>query len=127
MRTQLAALLLSILMPISAIADGMPIGEDGRFVGGETIVIGLSEAQESGLTNDRTLKLNREQKRLIRKLHGFAPSELFVYDTRIGENDCTCDAYNRGLWFQKGMVEVPRLYLVTDRQALENEKRREEM
>ena len=127
MRAMLAVLLLSIGMPFAAMADGIPIGEDGRFTGGETIVIGLTAAQKSGLVANRTLRLNSEQKRLIRKLHGFAPSELYVYDTRVGENDCTCDAYNRGLWFHEGMVEVPRMYLVTDRQARENEKRREDM
>lgn len=119
MRTWLAVLTFSIGLPIAALADGMPIGEDGRFTGGETILIGLTDVQKSALAAGRNLSLNREQKRLIRKTHGFSPSELIVYDTRVGDNDCTCGAYNRGLRFHEGMVEVPRIYLVTDKEARE--------
>jgi len=118
---------LSLWVPMSVFADGMPIGEDGRFEGGETIVIGLSDSQKQRLAKSPMLKLSAEQKQVIRRTHGFSPSELFIYNTRKGDNDCTCDAYNRGLWFHEGMVEVPRMYLVTDKRAREIEKVRAEM
>lgn len=131
MKKHLAAWAASLLMILAGStnvrADGMPIDSQGRFVGGETIVIGLSETQQAALAKDRVLKLNAAQRRQIRKIHGFSPSELHIYDTRVGENDCTCEAYNRGLWFNAGLVEVPRTYLVTDQRAREIEKAFREM
>lgn len=114
--------LFAVLGVPAAFADGMPVGEDGRFTGGETIIIGLTGGQKAGLASDRVLKLNAEQRRIIRKVHGFSPSSIFIYDTRTGENDCTCSAYNRGLLFSADLVEVPRVYLVTDKRAREIEK-----
>jgi hypothetical protein len=90
--------------------DGMPI-ENGRFAGGPATVLTLSADQARSLGADRELVLSKAQRAALRSSAGMAPLTLLVYDTRIGENDCCCDAKNRGLRFSADQVEVPHAYL----------------
>lgn len=117
-----AWLATAVLVSFNALADGMPIGRDGRFEGGEVVLLRLSVAQQALLMRGRSLRLDAAQRERIRKVHGFAPASLEIFDTRHGENECTCNAYNRGLRFAEEEVEVPRVYLRTDREVREIEK-----
>jgi hypothetical protein len=100
----------------TAFADGMPI-RNGRFSGGPSTVLALTPDQASALRRNeergefKVLVLSDVQRRRLLESAGTAPASLDVYDTRKGENDCTCEAENRGLWFEEGSVEVPHAYL----------------
>jgi hypothetical protein len=96
-------------------ADGMPI-DNGRFIGGPTTVLTLTREQTAALKTagkegQKILVLTDGQRRQLARATGVAPISLLIYNTMKGENDCTCDAEPRGLWFSEGQVEVPYAYL----------------
>lgn len=120
----LRSLLVALLIPhlggsLSAFADGMPI-VGGRFAGGPTTILDLSSRQAEKLRKEETLGslkeivLSQAQRIALQKSAGAAPSTLLVYNTRKSENDCCCDARNRGLWFSDFQIEVPHKYLVPE-------------
>jgi hypothetical protein len=90
--------------------DGMPL-RDGRFTGGPVTVLALSEDQMRSLDADRELILSRAQQAALWRAARAAPRTLRIYDTRVGENDCTCGAESRGLRFDQARIEVPHRYL----------------
>ena len=95
---------------MNLVPDGMPI-RNGRFVGGPTTVLRLEGDQARGLPDQRELVLSRAQREALRGAIGEAPRTLWIYDTRIGENDCCCDAQNRGLRFSEAQIDVPHVYV----------------
>lgn len=98
------------LLPAAA-PDGIPI-EKGRFAGGPTTVLTLREDQSRSLREGlRTLALTDAQRDASRRSAGRAPATLLVHHTKAGENDCSCDAQDRGLWFIADQLDVPHLYL----------------
>ena len=115
----LAAVLVFFYTPLIVHADGIPIDE-GRFIGGKTTVITLTEGQVNTLVQAEKLgkpkrvSLSEHQRWSLQETAGSAPVMLFVYNTRTGENDCTCEAQNLGLWFDVGLIEVPHTYLVAE-------------
>lgn len=98
------------MLIVLALLDGMPL-QNGRFAGGPTTVLTLDAEQIRSLAAERHLILSSEQRAALSKATGVAPRWLFMYDTRIGENDCACDAENRGLRFSAAQFEVPHAYL----------------
>jgi len=115
MKLLLAALVV-LGLAVVALADGMPI-EDGRFVGAVT-VLGLTVDQRQAFETGRSLRLSASQRQRIEADSGGpSPSELLVYFTSRGENDCTCGIYNVALRFDEEHVEVPHEYLVDDAEA----------
>lgn len=117
-----ALVLLAIASGLSlpAHADGFPIS-DGRYVGKVT-VLRLTESQTATLSDDRDLRLTAEQKAVLKASSGVAPSELYVYFTKDGENDHTCEAFNVAMRFSDFEIEVPHEYLVDDREAAERKQ-----
>jgi hypothetical protein len=119
-------LLGSIMAPQFALADGMPIDQSGRFSGGPTTVITLTAAQIEALAVPenkwRRIALTGEQRTKLMKEAGSSPSIFRFYDTRIGENDCTCEAANRALRFSESQAEIPHAYLTSDKRAAEIDK-----
>jgi hypothetical protein len=115
------AVLCSSMLVLSsaAFADGMPIHE-GRFTGGPTTVLTLTPVQAATLRKaeerreQKFLILSEAQRMCLMRSAGAAPAKLVIYDTRTGENDCTCEAVNRGLWYEEGSVEVPHTYLAAE-------------
>lgn len=109
------------IMPGIALADGMPIAKNGRFSGGQTTVITLTRAQIKMLSLPENkwhrIALTDEQRAKLNKEAGKSPSLFMFYDTRIGENDCTCGAANRALRFSETEAEIPHEYLMSDEEA----------
>jgi hypothetical protein len=111
-----APLLAFLLGTPAAARDGMPI-ENGRFVGGPSTVITLSDDQAQKLRDRESdgsfkeLALSEAQRVALQRSAGAAPVMLLVYNTRKGENDCCCEARNLGLWFSAYQLEVPHRYL----------------
>ena len=96
-------------------ADGMPI-KNGRFEG-KVSIFELTQAQREELKTKRNIELTTDQKRVLQEEAGVAPSVLYIYFTKDGENECTCCAWNRGLMFNDSQIEVPHSYLVSDAEA----------
>ncbi len=124
---RLASILLVIMvMPVLVLADGMPIDKNGRFYGGLTTVITLTETQIKTLSSPENkwhrMALTDEQRCKLKKEAGKSPSLFMFYDTRIGESDCTCEAANRALRFSQTEAEIPHDYLKSDEEAAEIDK-----
>ena len=115
------AALVVVCCAVRVLADGMPI-KDGRFVGGPTTVLTLTQSQIVALKATRVIKVTPAQKARLVRDAGVAASELEVYDTRRHENDCTCHAWNRALRFSETQIEVPHPYLVSDEDAARRQK-----
>ena len=116
MRTPRKHLLPLLLMGLAGVArvalgDGMPI-ERGRVVGRATTIT-LTDAQLKCLRaaeaqgKPKLLTLSKNQRVKLWLLGGAAPPTLGIYNTRTGENDCTCEASNLGPWFAE--FKVPRV------------------
>jgi len=109
----------TVALSSAAFSDGMPI-KNGRFIDGPSTVLTLTPAQAATLRiaeerrEPKVLVLSEAQRMRLLRSAGAAPMKLDVYNTRKGENDCTCEAVNRGLWFEEGSVEVPHRYLAAD-------------
>ena len=114
--TVVCFVLWSVAGPHVAFADGMPV-ERGRFIGGPVTVLKLTPQQVRVLNaaeaqnQPKVLLLSEKQRVQIQRDAGLAPLQLHVYNTRKGENDCCCEASNRGLWFADNKLEVPHAYL----------------
>ena len=117
----------SLCLPMtSAFADGMPIGDDGRFNGGPTTVITLTASQIEALATPENrwqrITLTESQRAKLNREAGHSPRRFRFYDTRIGESDCTCEAANRALRFSETEAEIPHDYLVSDEKAASIDK-----
>jgi hypothetical protein len=78
----------------------------------------LSDSQVEALEVGRSLRLTPQQRRrLLAARGGPPPSELLVYFTARGENDCTCGIFDVALRFEARRFEVPHEYLVDDDEA----------
>jgi len=113
---QFRPFMLGVSLSIGQVlADGMPI-EEGRYVGGKVTELTLSPWQVTQLRagDAQVLQLSQRQRNRLRTESGSAPHRLYIYNTRLGENDCTCCAVNRGLWFADWRIEVPHAYLNED-------------
>ena len=112
----LMAILTVVFIDVSH-ADGPPM-KNGRFSGGPVTVLELTEGQIASLSKDRTLALTKEQIVLVKNEFGLSPSHLEVWNTKDGEVDCTCFAWNLAFRFEELRVEVPHRYLVSDKEAI---------
>ena len=114
-----------VILTEHAFADGMPI-ENGRFVGKVTTLV-LTPNQIKSIERDRSLELTQVQKEVLKKEAGLTATRFYVYETRKGENDCTCFAWNRALRYSEDQVEIPHEYLVTDEEAVKRQKELDEI
>lgn len=107
-----------------ALADGMPIDKDGRFKGGPTTVVTLTAEQIKFLAGPERkwerISLSSEQRAKLMIEAGKSPEQFSFYDTRIGENDCTCAAENRALRFSESEAEIPHSYLKSGEEVEES-------
>ena len=108
--------LVAILLSGFLNADG-PKMENGRFAGGPVTILQLTETQLENQNISRVLKLTILQRRLLESEFGLSPSYLEVWNTKDGESDCTCFAWNLAFRFDDLHVEVPHKYLVSDSDA----------
>lgn len=117
----------AIVVGIAAVAsgDGFPI-KDGRYQG-KTTVLRLTPGQVTALAASRELALTERQKAELKAAVGVAPSQIYVYFTRDGENDHTCMAFNVGFRFAESELEVPHELVVSDEEAAKRKKDLEEM
>ncbi|NIT84347.1 MAG: hypothetical protein GWM98_24475, partial [Nitrospinaceae bacterium] len=88
--------------------------ENGRFAGGPVTVLTVPAGELDALPSLGKLYLTDEQKEQLLEDAGVAPSFLWIFDLRKGENECTCNAANRGLRISEDQVEVPHEYLMSD-------------
>lgn len=109
---KLIAIFLALYASPRAFADGMPL-TDGRFSGGAATEIKLSPWQwlQLRVGDAYVLELTNIQSDLVKRNSGSGISRVFIYNTRRGENDCTCCAVNRGLWFSEWGLDIPHAYL----------------
>ena len=73
------------------------------------------------------IQLTRAQQDKLKKEAGLGPALFLFYDTRAGENDCTCHASNRALRFSETEAEIPHAYLMSDEAAQQMEEEMEDL
>jgi hypothetical protein len=127
------------LLAGAVLADGMPI-QDGRFVGAVTVIT-LTKAQRGQVDKDWArlqrwrkegssefggptprIALTARQRAQLRKDSGKAPRFFLFYETRFGQNDCTCHAANNALRFSETQAEIPHEYLKSDAEVRKMER-----
>ena len=109
---RIIAIVIVWLLSPPVFGDGMPI-INGRFAEGAVSELKLSPWQVLLLRvgGASVLELSEAQRNQLRAESGSGPARLYIYNTRLGENDCTCEAVNRGLWFSEWRMEIPHAYL----------------
>ena len=113
-----------LLMTVSHLrADGPPHDTNNRYTGGEIVILTLTKQQirfldSPGMNPDTLLRLTAKQTGIIKRKWGVAPSKLEVWETRKGWWDCSCMSANLGLRFARDKVEVPRAYVMSDKEAV---------
>jgi hypothetical protein len=116
MRGMLGALLIVLVLPTVAQADGFQM-KDGRYASGPVTVLALTADQVLTVKTKRVLILTEEQKGLLRRDTGVAPSVLYAYSLKTAGRDCTCFDFNISIWFEPMRVEVPHRFLLSDADA----------
>ncbi len=114
-------LLLSLAVP-STFADGPPHNKNNRYTGGDVIVMSLTIKQIYFLDShdrkpDDLLQLTPKQTKIIKRIWGVRPTKLEIWETRKGWWDCSCMSANLGLRFAKDKIEIPRRYVMSDKEA----------
>lgn len=126
MRIAGTILTIAFIIPCMALADGMPIDKTGRFYGGPTTIITLTQEQQKTLADPKMkwkrIPLTEEQRAKLMKETGKGLTMFMFYVTRIGETDCTCEAASRALRFSEYEAEIPHEYLKSDEEAAEIDK-----
>jgi hypothetical protein len=102
--------------PGPAGADGFPVA-NGRYAGGPATILELDAGQRASIDQARQLVLTASQQDRLFREAGTRASEFLVYDLRLAESDCTCNAANVAFRFSEDQVEVAHLYLMTDDEA----------
>jgi len=116
-RLGIAILCMLAAAPGPAAADGFPV-ENGRYAGGPATILALDAGQKASIDRERKLVLTASQQDLLFRDAGTRASEFLVYDLRLAESDCTCNAANIAFRFSDDRVEVAHAYLVTDDEAV---------
>ncbi len=104
------------------LADGFPLKE-GRYAGGDAVELELTKPQadqvQRHFKSGMVLKLTKAQRAFLKAKSKMkiAPTRLEVYQATELAGDCTCFAANIALPFRAGWVEVPLVYLCTDKEA----------
>ncbi len=121
-RFRIALISAVFLLSGYLLADGFPL-KDGRYAGGPTVEIQLTKAQtvmiahrfssgvELRLTKTQRSKLKSQAKLKV------APTTLMLFHAADLAEDCTCFAANWAFDFKPGWVEVPIVYLCSDKEA----------
>jgi hypothetical protein len=122
MRVLLFSMALLLLTVSHIRADGPPHDNNNRYAGGEVIILTLTKRQiqfleSPGWNPDILLRLTAKQTGIIKKAWGVAPSTLEVWETRKGWWNCSCMSANLGLRFAIDKVEVPKAYVMSDKEA----------
>ncbi|HRH77880.1 MAG TPA: hypothetical protein PK129_11070 [Cellvibrionaceae bacterium] len=126
-----AIFIASLLFTSVASADGVPL-VNGRYTGGELVVLKLSKAQKATvehysvchLENFKTMnvytpyvfELTPEQSSVLKSKVGFAPKFFEVFETYRGFNDAG-PHWNLALRFSEDEIEIPVNLLLTDKKA----------
>ena len=118
----LIVLTLIFLIPTLSLADGLPI-KDGRYFGGPSILIEISEAQKQLIKTTYepffNFPLTSEQREFIRRETTVEPppSKLMLVKIPDTVGECTCGVANLGLLIDPSHVEIPVAYICTDEKA----------
>jgi hypothetical protein len=80
-----AFICILLLLPIFALADGLPYHTDGEIVG-EWIILRLDDAQFREVDTRRTVTLNKVQRALLARLFKTVPETLSVVSSSFNDN-----------------------------------------
>lgn len=116
MRGALLGLVLTLSMTPHLEADAFQMKE-GRYASGPVTVLDLTPQQIITVKTKRVLVLTNEQKALLTRDAGVAPSVLQTYSLKTAGKYCTCFDFNISIWFAATRVEVPHEFLVSDADA----------
>ena len=112
-----------MVFPHASNADGIPI-KDGRYSGGPSIVIELSESQRELIKAKYSpffaFPITDDQKETILKQSSVSPppSKLMLVKIADTAGECTCGAANLGLLIDSNRIEIPIKYIYTDEEAV---------
>jgi hypothetical protein len=122
-RTIFISAVLALAFPLPGHADGIPI-KDGRYSGGSSIIIELTESQRELIRTKYSpffdFPLTDDQRDTIRTKLSVSPSpsKLMLVKVEDTAGECTCGAANLGLLIDSNRVEIPVKYVYTDEEAM---------
>lgn len=110
--------LFQMLYAASAFADNI-IVVNGRLDIKKVTVLTLTEGQLFTAKTKRVVFLTKEQQGILKKEANVAPTVLSIFSLKRAKNGIhPCFEYNFALWFAPNKIEVPHMFLVSDKEAI---------
>lgn len=111
-------LLFQISCAATAFADNIMVVK-GRLDVKKVTVLTLTEGQLFTVKTKRVVILTKEQQGILKKEANVAPTVLSIFSLKRAENGIhPCFEYNFALWFAPNKIEVPHMFLVSDKEAI---------
>jgi hypothetical protein len=110
--------LFQLIYAATILADNLMV-VNGRLVIEKVTVLTLTEWQLFTAKTKRVVFLTKAQQAVLKKEANVAPTALSIFSLKRAKNGIhPCFEYNFALWFAPNKIEVPHMFLVSDKEAI---------
>ena len=110
--------LFQVMCALTFFADNIMI-KNGRLDIEKVTVLTLTDEQLLTVETKRVVFLSKAQQTILKKEANVAPTVLSIISLKRAKNGIhPCFEYNFAFWFAPNRIEVPHMFLVSDREAI---------
>lgn len=110
--------LFQLIYAVTILADNIMV-VNGRLDIKKVTVLTLTEGQLFTAKTKRVVFLTKAQQGILKKEANIAPTVLSIFSLKRAKNGIhPCFEYNFALWFAPNKIEVPHMFLVSDKEAI---------
>ncbi|MGD0915843.1 MAG: hypothetical protein ABSB22_05240 [Thermodesulfobacteriota bacterium] len=110
--------LFQVMCALTVFADNIMI-KNGRLDIEKVTVLTLTDEQLLTVETKRVVFLSKAQQTILKKEANVAPTVLSIISLKRAKNGIhPCFEYNFAFWFAPNRIEVPHMFLVSDREAI---------
>ena len=110
--------LFQVMCALTVFADNIMI-KNGRLDIEKVTVLTLTDEQLLTVKTKRVVFLSKAQQTILKKEANVAPTVLSIISLKRAKNGIhPCFEYNFAFWFAPNRIEVPHMFLVSDREAI---------
>ena len=110
--------LFQMLYAATVFADNIMV-VNGRLDIKKVTVLTLTERQLFTAKTKRVVFLTKAQQGILKNEANVAPTVLSIFSLKRAKNGIhPCFEYNFALWFAPNKIEVPHMFLVSDKEAI---------
>ncbi len=114
----LLLMIFGMICAATVFADNIMVVK-GRLYIKKVTVLTLTEGQLFTAKTKRVVFLTKAQQGILKKEANIAPTVLSIFSLKRAKNGIhPCFEYNFALWFAPNKIEVPHMFLVSDKEAI---------